>query len=348
VIGNGLKFTTDVRLHGMSADAASHSPDAIIGAPTGASDVMPPAIADASTGGSPAVAARSDSTSSPAAPPTSPPGESRKRTRKRVIIGSAMLVLVLAGAGVTMFVLSRRAPSWWSPSDPTSPRVIERAQAIENGAATQLTKIRQSESGADAKASAPWTVSISESDANAWLAARLPKWLESQAADAESSGKKPFKWPKELGQLQVRFADGAIWMGASVQPKSLGAPPQIFSASIDAVLRDDGSLWLPARFVSMGRLNLPASWMLSGTSNARKPLRIADVPGNLRDLPQTKDVLNILTGQTPALRRPIIRIGDGRRVKLLAIESRDGVLLITCQTLARDKKTASAVGESRP
>lgn len=311
----------------MSADAAGHSPDAVIGAsdqaPAGSSLPGP----DVSSAGSPA----------PAAPPTAPPDAARRRLRRRLVLASALLVFGLTVLGVIAFVLSRRAPAWWAPIDPASPRVLERAQAIENGAATQLTKIRQSEPSAGSGASPPWTVSISEPDANAWLAARLQKWLESQAADAAAGGRKPFKWPKELGQLQVRFAEGAIWIGASIKPSGLVDQSQVFSASIDPILREDGSLWLPARLVSMGRLNLPASWMLS-SSNARKPVGLAGVPRNLRDMPQMKDVMNILTGQSPAMRRPIIKIGDGRRVRLLAIESRDGVLLITCQTLAREKR----------
>lgn len=281
---------------------------------------------------------------------------------RRRLAGAAFTIAVLSGALALIAVaLTQEKPAWWSVIDAHDPAVIAAAQRVENGAATQLTKIRQQSDevggvGGDGS-SAPWTVALKASDANAWLATRLGKWMENQEAEENSMR---FKWPKELGQVQVRFEGGVIGVGASVRSSerkldaengvgSAGETMQVLAASIRPELRPDGSLWMPARWVSLGKLSVPASWMLPSptatadgqASKKHASVTKANVPDTLRDLPQTRDMLAVFSGDVPAMKRPIIRIGDGRRVELLSLEPRDGVLLITCRTLPREQNTAS-------
>ena len=56
--------------------------------------------------------------------------------------------------------------------------------------------------------------------------------------------------------------------------------------------------------------------------------------------PEIRDIVAALSGERPAMATPIIRIGDGRRVRLLNLEPRDDALYITCQTLARETSRA--------
>lgn len=275
------------------------------------------------------------------------------RSWKRRLIGGAF-VLAVAGGALTLvgIALSQEAPAWWSAIDARDPEVLAAAQRVENGAATQLTKIRQQSDEIADGSSAPWTVALKASDANAWLATRLGKWLESQEAEADASGRKvAFRWPRELGQVQVRFEGGVIGVGASVRSTGKAAADQsesvqVLTASIRPELRTDGSLWMPAGWVSLGRLSVPAAWMLPSGAGAKdqKHASVANAaaPESLRDLPQTRDMLAVFSGEMPAMKRPVIRIGDGRRVELLRLEPRDGVLLITCRTLPREQNTASS------
>lgn len=275
----------------------------------------------------------------------------RSHPWRRRVIGGAFVVAVVGGALTLVGIaLSQEAPAWWSVIDARDPEVLAAAQRVENGAATQLTKIRQQSDEIADGSSAPWTVALKASDANAWLATRLGKWLENQ--EAEAGGKRPvFKWPRELGQVQVRFEGGVIGVGASVRATGKastdqGEDVQVLTASIRPELRADGSLWMPAGWVSLGRLSVPAAWMLPSSLPAEDKKHVsvakANVPETLRDLPQTRDMLAVFSGEMPAMKRPVIRIGDGRRVELLRLEPRDGVLLITCRTLPREQNTASS------
>jgi hypothetical protein len=53
-------------------------------------------------------------------------------------------------------------------------------------------------------------------------------------------------------------------------------------------------------------------------------------------LPQTREILAAFAGRVAVMRTPVIKIGDGRRVRLLGLEPKEGALYITCQTLPRE------------
>jgi hypothetical protein len=251
-------------------------------------------------------------------------------------VGAALGLAVLGGATALIgAALVQEPPRWWRSIDARDPALADKAQLVENGAATQLTKIRSSGDGS--ALSAPWTVALKAEDANAWLATRLRTWLTSQEGGA-------LGWPKELGQVQVDFDDGQIRLAASIHAggAASGSSAQVLSASLRPELRDDGSLWMPASNIGLGRLTLPASWMLA--TSGKGTVGVGDVPESIRALPQTRDLVKVISGEAAAMRSATIRIGDGRRVRLLGIDSREGVLLITCQTLPRERATASDSG----
>lgn len=273
---------------------------------------------------------------------------SRLRTWLLVILpGAGML---LGAAGLIALGLAGERPGWWHDIDPHDKDVAAAALRVENGAATQLTQVRRAEPGSAgalaAGASEPWTIRVSSSDANAWLAARLRPWLESQ-----SSG---VRWPDDLRAIEVRFEAGHIDVGASIRPhanldnqKNAGASEQVLSTTLRPEFRDDGSLWLPATGTSIGRLSVPASWALAraaggaGGAGGRSAGIAPDHPGSdPASNPELRDIIGALSGERPAMATPILRIGDGRRVRLLKIEPRDDALYITCQTLARETSRA--------
>ncbi len=269
----------------------------------------------------------------------------RKRRRgRRTLIAGACVFAFIGAAAMLGLMLAQSTPGWWKEINPKDPAVIEAAQRVENGAATQLTKIRKSEpSPGSMGASEPWTIRLTAADANAWLAARLRPWLESQ------EGEK-FTWPRDLERVEIEFQDGRIYVGASIRKpgeegKVGGAESkrQILSAALRPELRSDGGLWMPATWVSVGRLSLPPGWMLPRSKregNYAKQKRIPDPTGMLAEVPQLSDLLGALAGERAAMQSAIIKIGDGRRVKVLGMEPRDGALYITCQTLPRENSRA--------
>jgi hypothetical protein len=268
-------------------------------------------------------------------------GARRRRRRVAVLVGVVGGALALAGGGTLLaLALAQAAPGWWRAIDPASPAVKEAAQRVENGAATQLTKIRKAETlpsapGLAAGTSEPWTIKLTSADANAWLAARLRPWLESQE-------EVKFIWPRELERIEVEFDGGRIYVGALVnraatEKKIAGAAAgdrrQYLSAALRPELRSDGALWMPATTASVGRLLLPPSWMIPKAKSSRKEIVL---PGDFAQVPGINDILRALAGDRPAMQQAIIKIGDGRRVKILGLEPRDGALYITCQTLPRE------------
>lgn len=273
-------------------------------------------------------------TATPVPSSTEPAPVAPKRSWRRIGVGAVFTLVVLVGAAALIgAALAQEPPSWWRVIDARDPALAAKAQLIENGAATQLTKIRAAGDGQ--AVGPPWTIALKAEDANAWLATRLGRWLESQ-------DNAKVRWPKELGQVQVAFDDGMITLAASVHAGGAknGSQAQVLSASLRPDLRPDGSLWMPARQVGLGRLAMPASWMLSPAGDAK--MHVAEVPESIRALPQTKDLLKVLSGEIAAMRSATVKIGDGRRVRLLKLESRGGVLLITCQTLPRETARAAA------
>jgi hypothetical protein len=259
-----------------------------------------------------------------AAPPCAidaAPGRVAPRWKRMAALLGLAIVLVIGAGALIAVSLSHAKPNWWRRIDPKDPLVEAAALRVENGAATQLSRVRPTDRGNGA--SDPWTIKVSSADANAWLASRLRPWLESRS-DAG------VVWPKELEGVEVRFEAGSIRVGACVrkissEPDTPGKEPEtrIISASLRPEFRADGSLWLPATGMAVGRLSVPRAWLI-----ARAAPR-ADTPGN-------RDLIAAVTGACAAMRSPIITIGDGRRVRLLKLDAEGDALYITCRTLARE------------
>lgn len=270
-------------------------------------------------------------------PPTAPRRRrSRARRLRRLALQTTFILTILLGAGTLIVIaLTRAQPDWWTKVDANDPATIKRAEQIENGVASVLSSPRTpSKSGNPAE---PWTVRLSADDANAWLNSRLRKWLLARAEEKETT----FTWPQQLTELRVDFRDNRIFVGALVNQN--GAT-QYFSASLKPSFAKDGALWLPADDVALGRLSIPASWVLEGSGSDGETAaeeRTREVASELAKLPQTRQVLKAFAGDVPVLMNPVIRLADGRRVKLLGLTAKDGGLLITCRTLQRGEDVSS-------
>ncbi len=239
----------------------------------------------------------------------------RHRRRRIAAVGVAS-VAGLTGLLAMGVVLAHATPGWWAPAPADDPATRQTAEALENGVVNQLHAWRAKDASAKPESwrSEPWTVSLSASDANAWIAASLPKWL--------ANHQKPIKLPPEVSELQVGFASGVVRIGARVRHEGAS---HVLSASVRPEIREDGSLWLAATWVRLGRMPMPASWLLDRALGAS-----GDASG--LDSPQTVAVARVLSGLEPAAAAPELKLADGRRVRLLKIEPRDGQLWLTCRT----------------
>jgi len=245
------------------------------------------------------------------------------------------VVFVAIGLPIAMGMMAR-APSWWRSIDARSTATIRAGTDLENHVVEVMRLVRPSgkpaagtPTGPGSYQSEPWTIAIRAADANAWMNARLPKWVASRGPDTTpSSGPiapgtqtkaRMFAWPEQVEQVQVEFARGMIHIGARIRestPKddasseNTRSAARIVSASLVPELAADGSLWMRAEGVGVGSLPLPTSLLLSSASAGN----MVALPQELRDLPETAALLRAFTGDTPLTVTPTLTLGDGHFV----------------------------------
>jgi hypothetical protein len=146
-----------------------------------------------------------------------------------------LATLAAVAVAAVAAALARRPPSWWAPLPRDAPGALDTARALEQGIAGETTRVR-------GPGEAAWSVRVRAADLNAWLAARLPQWLEFD---------RSLPWPEGVKAVQVAIEPGgavlaADWNGFVVStrwridPGAEGAP-----ATLRAVGTSVGSLPLP-------------------------------------------------------------------------------------------------------
>ncbi len=227
-----------------------------------------------------------------------------------VVLLMTLVVVIAAG-----YRLTTQTPQWWTAIDPTDVQVIEQAERVENSLTTELSRADR-EGSADDQVwrSEPWTIHLSSDEANAWLNARLPRWAENRLED--------FEWPVDVRSIQVAFEPGSVRLGASVR---LDERDRVLSAQLTPRVDDDGSVWLDLGWMYLGRLPVPAGFLLDTDLIGFAPKSVA----NDRELAELTDAL---AGRHPIASEPVISLADGRRVRIVSMELSEGELILTCQT----------------
>jgi hypothetical protein len=226
----------------------------------------------------------------------------------------AACALILLGLG-----LIRASPSWWRTVLREDPATIRLAKETESRITNTIYDPHPIVPGS-ATTAAPgtlWTIEIDAPAANAWLNVRLPMWLANQ--------KEQFRWPRDMTDLQVDFRSKRVTLGASVRT---GDRIQVLTATIDPYVDEQGKLWLPASGVSLGRLDIPGPWVVRAVRAQAEHY----IPPRLRDLPETRALFKAFQGESAIVNNAVFKLGDGRRVRVLDIQPKDGVLAITCRT----------------
>lgn len=252
-----------------------------------------------------------------------PSGRTTHRRAARWIV-LAGISLALVGGICTLFInaLANSAPTWWRSVHIANESTRQLAVSFENAVSNQLTSARPV--AADLQPgerwrSEPWRVAIEPREVNAWLNARMPGWL---AARGEVNA-----WPSELEELQVDFDRGVIRVGVRVQASGRS---QIVTAHLRPTIDEDGAIWLPAERLSLGRLPLPKSLVLPGAQGWASSA-VPDDFGEQADLGAMFDLFKGLVAQP----EPVVRLPDGRQVRLLGVRAREGRLELTCRTELR-------------
>ncbi len=253
----------------------------------------------------------------------------RRLRRWAVGIGLGLAVALTLG-WIMVGTMLRAAPPWWRQVRLEQQRTQEIAQEVENALGTHLHLGRPGERKPDGVwRSEPWGVSIPSADANAWLNARLPKWLETVDAG--------FELPHQVSQIQVEFRDGRIAIGAAGR---LGGEPAIRTdreladadtsrrivwASASSRIDEHGLLSLTLDRVYVGRL--PISRAVLAEVAERAGL------GRHAEASAAADTawLDLLHGK-PVKILPVMKLEDGRRVRITGLRAREGRLEITCVT----------------
>lgn len=212
----------------------------------------------------------------------------------------------------------------------------ELARLVENGAISHITADHQG-SGEGALEAVVWPVKLSDDGANAWLQLRLPVWLPKLTAGefrevinerGEVVDRVPIDglaWPEAVSEVRAAFKDGRFRIGASV---GRGADARYFSATLAPEIREDGSLWMRATSVSIGRLTLPA-WLVLGDDGG---LVRGWMPPELRETAEAEAIFEKLAGLEPVFEDAVIRLGDGRRVRLLSLAVGEASLVAQFRT----------------
>lgn len=243
------------------------------------------------------------------------------RYRVRIAWAFTLAACGLMGAGLVLMTLADSEPQWWSNSSVRTIEMADLARRVENGAITHITADHQ---GASTEA-VEWPVKLSDDGANAWLNLRLPVWLPRMTADefedivdargrvVERQPAGGVSWPESVEEVRVAFVDDRFCIGARVRT---GDGTQVFGATLAPEVRDDGSLWMKAASVSVGRLELPAWMVLGGDGGALRN----HLPASLMDSAEGEAIFSKLAGDAPMFEDAVIRLGDGRRVRLLSLE----------------------------
>ena len=201
-------------------------------------------------------------------------------------------ISIVSFAVVTAGWLASYRPEWWGdlPSG-MDPPIIRTADAVERGLTQAIDKMPDDGS--------EWRVELAETEANAWLASKLPKWIAYEGID----------WPGGEVVAGVRFEPGRITFGVEFQTEQGG---RILTASGRPHIDQKGRVVIRESQLGVGRLSLPAP--LAGP-------RIAGwIEQNIPEEGVAEGIVEIFAHGAPVIRDPTVDMGGERRVRLVDIE----------------------------
>jgi hypothetical protein len=224
-----------------------------------------------------------------------------RRLLKSITLAGTLSLLAIGA--ISTWRLTRMAPSWYAPPDPTSQAVLDLADRAEYRLIEEAQKIRPPDE---------WTLRVEDSQVNAWLSARLPQWVRHDA---------DFTWPESIGTPQIQTDGNGIRVALPLQENDASF---VVTARLSPRL-DDGRLFLQLDRLWLGRIGLP------GEPLTRLAEFLEEHGGEEISALQIGDLLDVLAGRTPI--DPIMSLADDRQVELMQIRLGPGRVDLTCRTL---------------
>lgn len=249
------------------------------------------------------------------------PARRRRTAAFYVFAAGGLLVVAFTLLLVLMAFLLLRRPGEYLPANPQDPAVIATGESLENAALAQVSAVRPAAANLASSGgyiSEPWSVSISQQDANAWLASRLVRWLESRQINL----------PGGVSHPAVSFQAGAIVLLVCV-PTPLGESIISIACEVTSNKGQGGTSSSHQLFIRPGAIHagsLPVPAQLASAANALLA-RLAESLGG-----------TVAPDGTLVVPAPSIDLEDGRTVMLSEAKVRLGRLELKFHTSATPGK----------
>lgn len=233
-----------------------------------------------------------------------PPPEPKRRRRWPFVLLAVAVVLALPPL-MFWWMLSSE-PSYWQPVDANDTRVRERAARVESEVSKQTTEVRPPEDR--------WSLVLTEEEINAWLAARLPRWLANQGVDDELIHAVPHAM-------------------AEITADDVELAAEVHYGGLDQIVR---FVYRPVASAN----GEPARLELQGLYAGRVPIPLDTVVEQLKqrldpdDRPDADQIRDLLRSVPLTL-----RLADRRTVKIVGVELSEGLATLTCVTEHKPRKT---------
>lgn len=224
---------------------------------------------------------------------------------RRVMQVLALLVVLVVGAVAVIWRMTWAHPAWYRPAAMSDTAAAQLAEAVENRIIEESHKVRQD--------AAPWTLRVRSEQVNAWLAARLPRWLIHE---------QDLQWPPQLGTPQVRLTRRGVDLALIISPDH--RPRAIVLHILPKV--SDERLYLTFDRLSLGRIAMPGYTLddlieLAGEFGAAEVIQSQELAW----------VLDLLAGRVSL--EPLAVLADDRRVRLIDVTLGDDFIDLKLQTL---------------
>lgn len=251
------------------------------------------------------------------------PGKRRRRWAWRVLL----LLTLVFGALVGRAIIQLRAtPDYWQ----------QNRAFIEQTPEPELTRLAKN---VEARLPSEWTRPVGDGDGiktirvnfdevNAWLAVRLPSYLDNQGVTL----------PREVGQFMLTQRDGRLVVAFDYESQTFGPriasvffklrppPPESFA---DAAGTQGQPMAVGIRYARAGEQNLPVKYL---TKMLRDQPRFSD--------PAWREVLDAL-GRREFVAVPPLPVDDHRRATVLNVEVQpEGVDVTVRVQYTRDVEAA--------
>jgi hypothetical protein len=183
-----------------------------------------------------------------------------RRPKSRLLRVMAITAAVAAATFVTLLLVGRsmlRAePGWWAQTAPiVEPAAAER---LENHVVADASGVRPLTRDRSDLVSEPFTITIDEAEANAWLGTRLGDWLRSRGV------------PERFEDVRVSFEPGEVLIGARIDGGRTAW------ASVPTPLREGEDPLAGASFY-VGRVPVPRTVVLEAIKGTNTPPHVVRI-----------------------------------------------------------------------